>query len=53
MELKKEIGWERPKSNSNDGSYDDTVLRNQIKTLNEELNEMRENMVFFEDVDDE
>lgn len=53
MELKKEIGWERPKSNSNGESYDDTVLKNQIKTLNEELNEMQENMIFFEDVDDE
>ena len=39
------IGWEKPKGNGGNGSYDDSLIKNQIRTLNNKINEMEEGLV--------
>lgn len=48
MELGKEIGWIRPK-NTDGGEYDDSLIKSQIKTLDEELDKIQDDMILFED----
>ena len=48
MELGKEIGWIRPKKTEG-GEYDDTLIKSQIKTLDEELNKIQDDIVHLED----
>ena len=39
------IGWEKPKGNNGSGgSYDDTVIKNQIRALDGEINELEKSL---------
>ena len=37
-----DIGWEKPKGNGGNGSYDDSLIKNQISTLNNKINKVEE-----------
>ena len=42
-ENNKDIGWEKNYNNvGSDGNYDDTLIKNQISTLNNKVNELDE-----------
>lgn len=49
-ENNKDIGWERPEGNSGDGNYDDTLIKNQISTLNNKVNKVSEEINALEEV---
>ena len=38
----KDIGWERVNNVGSDGNYDDTLIKNQISTLNNKVNKLDE-----------
>ena len=50
-ENNKDIGWEKNYNNvGSDGNYDDTLIKNQISTLNNKVNEVSEEINALEEV---
>lgn len=50
-ENNKDIGWEKNYNNvGSDGNYDDTLIKNQISTLNNKVNKVSEEINALEEV---
>ena len=43
-ENNKKIGWEKPKNNGGNGSYDDSLIKNKINEIDKELNQLKEDI---------